>query len=402
MPASRTKPIQDTLEDVKKTGQYYRIVPKGDAFSNSRVKISSLKNAFEKNENTVYSPATHLTGLRDDIVAFLEARVENSDTSAEQVLKDFQNDKKLITSANYTKPAAQNHVDEVTRTHDTYSKDNPRQSHPDIPIDRLVEIYETARETRKDIRGSKGNKGEALRAIISQLEGTTDQAVRIHGFTSNGLVNGKALKVVSLSNIAKTAKPLGDSEPLKHFYIQPQSANRQYVKNFLTYYYTHVEKLDDSTARVSEETDKVIPEKKTGVRARTGRSVSPQSASSKTSRKPSTKKSASRAPSVAFSKSSSSRASSSHSSHSSRSSSPASSEAASEHSASSTVFTKGTLRKGRTSSPAASDRSSSASVSSRASTPKKDRSASPRSTSPKSTSPPRTKTTRTIRRPGRA
>lgn len=289
MPTIRIKPIVDTLDVVKKNGLYYRVIPKGDSFSTSRVKINSCKNVFEKSPKTVYSPATHLTGLYEDIVSFLETRNEHNDSSALEVLTNFKSDNNMITSKNYSNSKVEDHIAEVNRLNDSYMKDHPRQTHDDIPYNKVIEIYEIAKESRLKVVNGKNCKGESLRELISKLKASKDQVVRIYGFTSNGLVSGKPLKAVSKTSISQKAKALSDTEPLCYFVIPPQNSNRNFVKNFLTFYYTYIENVEDAADRAQVETDLLIPDKK--VSTRTGRSVSMKVGTKKSSSPPSRKNS---------------------------------------------------------------------------------------------------------------
>lgn len=280
MPALRIKKIEDTLKEVADRGLFFSVKPKSEGeFSTNRTKISTCSATFEKNPKVVYSPATHLMGEPKVIEDFLEARRENSDTSADSVLDKFTSDTKKITSSNVDKPASKAYIEEITRKNEKYSKENPKNKSAEIPLDEVVSIYELAKDTKYLVKGYRGTKENPVGEIISQLKDNKDQAVRIHGFSSNGLVSNKPLKIVPRAQIGKNAKAVGNDFPLSHFFIQPQTNNRTFVKTFLKYYYTHVEKDEDPSQRANDETDLIIPEKKV-LKKRTGRSTSPQSKSS--------------------------------------------------------------------------------------------------------------------------
>ena len=67
MPTIRIKPIVDTLDVVKKNGLYYRVIPKGDSFSTSRVKLIHVK-MYLKNHQKLY---THQLLILQDYMKIL-------------------------------------------------------------------------------------------------------------------------------------------------------------------------------------------------------------------------------------------------------------------------------------------------------------------------------------------
>ena len=111
----------------------------------------------------------------------------------------------MITSKNYSNSKVEDHIAEVNRLNDSYMKDHPRQTHDDIPYNKVIEIYEIAKESRLKVVNGK-IVFESLRELISKLKASKDQVVRIYGFTSNGLVSGKPLKAVSKTSISQKLK----------------------------------------------------------------------------------------------------------------------------------------------------------------------------------------------------
>lgn len=279
----RVKTISKTLEEVRASHRFYKVTydSKTKQFGTSRIQINGHKAIWAKDQKVVYSPATGLAGHEDIIVDFLKFRADKSDSSAEDVLKQFRADKNLITFKNHEKHS--DYIADKTRDRQKATDSEGHGKVTLIPRDRIPDLLTRVRE----VRGQVSSSGKASRAdVIAQyLEKVKEgKVVRIHGCTQEGLSpEGKLLRSTTKDGTSvKGSVALGDSTPLSHFVVPTSYENKRYVVNFMTLYYMYTDSMKMAEAQTKARTfaeDLLAQYKK----VRGGRAAAPSRSSSRSS-----------------------------------------------------------------------------------------------------------------------
>lgn len=283
----RVKTISKTLEEVRSKHLFYKVTFKKGQYSTSRVQINGHKTIWAKDPDVVYSPGTGLAGRQDIVIDFLKSRADRSDSSAEEVLREFKADKGMITSKNYEKHS--DYIHDKTRDRQKATADDGNGKVNLIPRDKIVDLLARVRE----IRGQVSSSGKTSRAdIIGQYLAKVKEGkvFRIHGCTQEGLsAEGKLLRSTTKDGTStKSSVALGDTAPLSHFFVPMQYDNKRYVVNFMTLYYMHVDsmKMQDAQAKARTFAEDLLSQYRKAGRVSRASTPKPRSSSRSSSRKP--------------------------------------------------------------------------------------------------------------------
>jgi hypothetical protein len=280
----RVKTISKTLEEVRASHRFYKVTydTKTKQFGTSRIQINGHKAVWAKDQKVVYSPATGLAGHEENIIDFLKFRADDkSDSSAEEVLKQFRADKGLITFKNHEKHS--DYIADKTRDRQKATDSEGHGKISLIPRERIPDLLTRVRE----VRGQVSSSGKASRAdVIAQyLEKVKEgKIVRIHGCTQEGLSpEGKLLRSTTKDGTSvKGSVALSNAAPLSHFVVPTSYENKRYVYNFMTLYYMHVDsmKMADAQSKARVFAEDLLSQYK---KARGGRTAAAGRSSSRSS-----------------------------------------------------------------------------------------------------------------------
>lgn len=274
MTTPRVKTISKTLEEVRHSHRFLKVAFKDGAYSTSRVQINGHKTIWAKDADVVYSPETGLAGRRDIIEDYLKSRADRSDDSADEVLREFKADKRLITSKNFEKYS--DYIEDKTRDRQKATADEGSGKVPLVPREQIPDLLARAREVRGQVSSSgKTSRADVIGQYLKKIE--DGKVFRIHGCTQEGLsAEGKLLRSTTKDGTSsKSSVALGDKAPLSHFYVPMSYDNKRYVVNFMTLYYQHVDNMKAPDAQAKARTfaeDLLVQYKK----VRGGRASSPK------------------------------------------------------------------------------------------------------------------------------
>lgn len=276
MTTPRVKTISRTLEEVRASHRFLKVAFKDGQYSTSRVQINGHKTIWAKDQDVVYSPATGLAGRKDMIEDYLKSRSDRSDTSADEVLRDFKADKGLITFKNHEKYA--DYIEDKTRDRQKATAEEGSGRMVLVPREQIPDLLARVREVRGQVAsGGKTSRADVIGQYVKKIE--DGKVFRIHGCTQEGLsADGKLLRSTTKESISsKNSVALGDKAPLNHFVVPMSYDNKRYVVNFMTLYYQHFDNMKHADAQVKAKTfaeDLLVQYKK--VKGTAGRTSSPR------------------------------------------------------------------------------------------------------------------------------
>lgn len=274
MTTPRVKTISKTLEEVRASHRFLKVAFKDKVYSTSRVQINGHKTIWAKDPDVVYSPETGLAGRREIVVDYLKSRSDRSDESADEVLREFNADKRLITSKNFEKYA--DYIEDKTRDRQKTTADEGTGKVHLIPREQIPDLLARVREVRGQVSSSgKTSRADVIGQYLKKIE--DGKVFRIHGCTQEGLsAEGKLLRSTTKDGTSsKTSVALGDKAPLSHFYVPMSYDNKRYVVNFMTLYYMHVDqmKAQDAQTKARQFAEDLLVQYK---KVRGGRTSSPK------------------------------------------------------------------------------------------------------------------------------
>lgn len=283
MTTPRVKTISKTLEEVRASHRFLKVTFKDGTYSTSRVQINGHKTIWAKDADVVYSPETGLAGRRDVVVDYLKSRADRSDDSADEVLREFNADKRLITSKNFEKYA--DYIEDKTRDRQKATADEGTSKIHLIPREQIPDLLARVREVRGQVSSSgKTSRADVIGQYLKKIE--DGKVFRIHGCTQEGLsAEGKLLRSTTKDGTSsKSSVALGDKAPLSHFFVPMSYDNKRYVVNFMTLYYMHVDqmKAQDAQTKAKQFAEDLLGQYK---KVRGGRASSPKPRATSGSRK---------------------------------------------------------------------------------------------------------------------
>lgn len=260
------KKISDTLNEAKKQGVFRRVKysrPSGvDNVSKATlgtVKISSIQTTYkDTNSKIVYSPATHLSGIKSDVSDYLIKRSNAEDSSAKGILNQFNNDNNMITVKNYKSDKSESQIQLICRQYEDNNLTKTKVRTLDVSD--IPEIYKNIAEYRKlSLMSSKSVKSSDILKAIDKIKGS-DKYLCINNLKADGSLS-VTNSLHDSDHVGKDNSILGDDFPLNRIYISTLKSKRQVLKNFFTIYYSSIDVKSNYKEIVEKEVERIIPDK---------------------------------------------------------------------------------------------------------------------------------------------